>query len=316
MQEERKTSMGSAIVDVFDAAVALVKAEINSLAHKLGELAKAKGVGIILLLAALVPLALGLIFLILAIYFGLVALGLPWWAAAFIMFLGSLVIAGVLVALGLSKLSEGIGQEHRALTEDERLEAEYLAEQRRRRNEGGVPVTGAVVATGVPVSVGHQQPHYVAAQTVAAQTAQTAYNADSHAHAYGRTETTVIAADPSVTVTDGPVYGRHGVAHAGGASGTVQPAVEGAYAVPVYDAAADGSAQFYGQGLNDKLDNTGPISDHGHGVHGHGAHGHHEEHDPNVVHPEVLEGAPEVRVSTQPTYADDMNRADGQGDRR
>lgn len=296
MQEERKTSMGSAIVDVFDAGVALVKAEINSLAHKLGELAKAKGVGIILLIAALVPLALALIFLILAIYFGLVALGLPWWAAAFLMFLGSLVIAGVLVALGINKLSEGIGQEHRALTDDERLEAEYLAEQRRRRNEGGVPVSGAVVATGVPVSVGGQ--HAVKAHYAAPQ-----YAVDG----YGRSETTVVTANPSVQYVDGPLHAQHGYAQPaiqGAASGMVQPAVEGAYAVPVYEADVDGNAQFYGQGLNEKLDGHDA-----HGVHGHGA-GHHE-HDPNIVHPEVLEGAPEVRVSTQPTYAEDMNQADG-----
>ncbi|ADY26541.1 hypothetical protein Deipr_1397 [Deinococcus proteolyticus MRP] len=292
MQEERKTSMGSAIVDVFDAGVALVKAEINSLAHKVGELAKSKGIGVILLLAALVPLALAAIFLILAIYFGLVALGLPWWAAALIMFLGSLVLAGVMVALGLNKLSEGIGQEHRALTEDERLEAEYLAEQRRQRNEGGAPISGAVVATGVPVSVGSGQratAHYDRS------------NQHDHGAQYGQTHTTVVSSAPRVQ----HVAATGAASQVGAASGMVQPSVQDAHAIPVYEANADGGAQYYGQGLNEKLDPQ-------HAGH-HGDHGH--DHDPNVVHPEVLEGAPEVRVSTQPTYADDMNRAEG-GDRK
>lgn len=276
MQEERKTSMGSAIVDVFDAGVALVKAEINSLAHKIGELAKSKGIGVVLLLAALVPLALAAIFLILAIYFGLVALGLPWWGAALVMFLGSLVLAGILVALGVNKLSEGIGQEHRALTEDERLEAEYLAEQRRQRQEGGMPVSGAVVATGVPVSVGTAQratAHYDRS------------NQYAHGAQYGQSQTTVVSSAPGARVAGGA------------ASGMVQPEVEGARPVPVYEASAEGGAQYYGQGLNEKLDTDG------------------HDHDPNVVHPEVLEGAPEVRVSTQPTYAEDMNRAEG-GERK
>ncbi|MDO4263499.1 MAG: phage holin family protein [Deinococcus sp.] len=285
--------MGSAIVDVFDAGVALVKAEINSLAHKVGELAKSKGIGVILLLAALVPLALAAIFLILAVYFGLVALGLPWWAAALVMFLGSLVLAGVLVALGLNKLSEGIGQEHRALTEDERLEAEYLAEQRRQRNEGGAPVSGAVVATGVPVTVG-------ASQRAAAHYDRS--NQHDHGAQYGQSHTTVVSSAPRTQHLAGSVVAEGAVSpQAGAASGMVQPSVEDAHAIPVYEADADGKPQYYSEGLNEKLDPQG----------GHGDHGHGHDHDPNVVHPEVLAGAPEVRVSTQPTYADDMSRAEG-----
>ncbi|GHF96365.1 hypothetical protein GCM10017783_05300 [Deinococcus piscis] len=280
--------MGSAIVDVFDAGVALVKAEINSLSHKVGELAKSKGIGVILLLAALVPLALAAIFLILAVYFGLVALGLPWWAAALVMFLGSLLLAGVLLALGVSKLGEGVGQDHRALTEDERLEAEYLAEQRRQRNEGGVPVGGAVVATGVPVAVGVQRAaaHYDRS------------NQHDHGAQYGQSYTTVVSSAPRV---------EHAVAGTtfqdGAASGMVQPSVADAHAIPVYEADADGRPQYYSQGLNEKLDRANHHDSHGH------------DHDPNVVHPEVLEGAPEVRVSTQPTYAEDIRRADG-GERK
>ena len=49
--EERK-SMGSALVDVFDAGVVLVKSEINAVGKKVGDVAKAKGVGAVLLLAA------------------------------------------------------------------------------------------------------------------------------------------------------------------------------------------------------------------------------------------------------------------------
>lgn len=102
--EERK-SMGSALVEVFDAGVVLVKSEINAVTKKVSELAKAKGVGIVLVLAALGPLVLGLIFLILAVFYGLMRLGLAAWAAALIIALVSLAITGALIVMGLKKLS-------------------------------------------------------------------------------------------------------------------------------------------------------------------------------------------------------------------
>lgn len=286
MQEERNTSMGSAIVDVFDAAVALVKAEINSLTRKVTDLVKAKGLGVVLLLASVVPLSMALIFLILAVYFGLVALGLPWWGASLLMFVLGLLVAGALVAMGLGKLNSDIDPGHSALTEDQRLEAEYLAEQRRRREEGEAPVSGAVVATAVPATVGRHpaedRPDYKYFNQARGETRHAVQGSET----YGRAEA------------------------APGAEGYVNPGTEGSHAVPVYEASADGSPQYYGQNLNEKLDEHG--ADH-RADHRTGGHGHHEEHDPNIVHPEPLAGVPEVHVSTQPTYAEDMRRANEGG---
>lgn len=105
--EERK-SMGSALVDVFDAGVVLVKSEINGIARKVGDIAKAKGMGAVLLLAALGPILLGLTFLILAIFYGLMRLGLGAWAAALVIALVSFLIAGGLAMVGLQKLSANV----------------------------------------------------------------------------------------------------------------------------------------------------------------------------------------------------------------
>ncbi|MFC6592310.1 phage holin family protein [Deinococcus lacus] len=172
MQEERKTSMGSAIVDVFDAGVTLAKAEINALFRKVSELAKAKGLGVVLLLASLVPLSLAAIFFILTLYFGLVALGLPWWGAALVMTLASLALTAALVYMGMGKLSEELPARDRALSDDERLEAEYLAE-RRRSAEAGVP-QGAVIVTGTGATAQTVAPVYTPAQTGSAVTVVTA----------------------------------------------------------------------------------------------------------------------------------------------
>ncbi|GGR70193.1 hypothetical protein GCM10008959_35020 [Deinococcus seoulensis] len=101
--EERK-SMGGALVDVFDAGLTLVKSEINAVARKAGEIAKAKGIGAVLLLAATGPLILGLIFIILAVFYGLMRLGLGAWAAALIIALLSFVVTGALIFVGIKKL--------------------------------------------------------------------------------------------------------------------------------------------------------------------------------------------------------------------
>lgn len=102
--EERK-SMGGALVDVFDAAVVLVKSEINAVLKKVGAVAKEKGVGVVLLLGALAPLTLAAIFLILFVFYGLMRLGLGAWAAALIIGLLSLAAAAAMVMLGIQKLS-------------------------------------------------------------------------------------------------------------------------------------------------------------------------------------------------------------------
>lgn len=102
---EEKKSMGGALVDVFDAGVVLVKSEINGVTKKVTEVAKAKGIGAVLLLGSVGPLLMGLVFLILFVFYGLMRLGLGAWAAALLIALLSFVLAGALVLLGLQKLS-------------------------------------------------------------------------------------------------------------------------------------------------------------------------------------------------------------------
>ncbi len=97
-------SIGGALVDVFDAGVSLIKSEITVITRRLGNIAKAKGLGVVLLLAALTPLTLALIFLILFVFYGLMRLGLGAWAAALIMGLVSLLVTAALVFVALKKL--------------------------------------------------------------------------------------------------------------------------------------------------------------------------------------------------------------------
>lgn len=97
-------SIGGALVDVFDAGVSLIKSEITAITRRLGNIARAKGLGVVLLLAALVPLTLALIFLILFVFYGLMRLGLGAWAAALIMGLVSLLVTAALIFVALKKL--------------------------------------------------------------------------------------------------------------------------------------------------------------------------------------------------------------------
>ncbi|GHF32536.1 hypothetical protein HNQ07_000390 [Deinococcus metalli] len=108
--EERK-SMGSALVDVFDAGVTLVKSEINGVARKVGDIAKAKGIGVVLLLAAVGPLVMALIFLILAVFYALIRLGAGPWFAALIIAVLSLAVTGALIFLGLKRLGAEVKTE-------------------------------------------------------------------------------------------------------------------------------------------------------------------------------------------------------------
>lgn len=101
--EERK-SMGSALVDVFDAGVVLVKSEINGVARKAGDLAKAKGIGVALVLASVGPLIMGLIFLLLWFFYLLRGWGLADSMAAFVIAALSLLVTGALIFLGVQKL--------------------------------------------------------------------------------------------------------------------------------------------------------------------------------------------------------------------
>ena len=97
-------SIGGALVDVFDAGVSLIKSEITAITRRLGNIARAKGLGVVLLLAALAPLTLALIFLILFVFYGLMRLGLGAWAAALIMGLVSLLVTAALIFVALKKL--------------------------------------------------------------------------------------------------------------------------------------------------------------------------------------------------------------------
>lgn len=134
MQEERK-SMGGALVDVFDAGVTLVKAEVRNLLRHVTAVVKAKGIGVVLLLASVGPLVMGLVFLILFVFYGLIRLGLGAWAAALLIALVAFALTGALILLGLRRLSAQVPQEDDLRTrsghptEDEELEARYQAEQ-------------------------------------------------------------------------------------------------------------------------------------------------------------------------------------------
>lgn len=101
-------SIGGALVDVFDAGVSLVKSEITSIGRRVGDIAKAKGLGVVLLLAALVPLTLALIFLILFVYYGLIRLGLAPWSASLLIGVFSLIVTAGLIFMGLKKLGSDV----------------------------------------------------------------------------------------------------------------------------------------------------------------------------------------------------------------
>lgn len=169
--EERK-SMGSALVDVFDAGVVLVKSEINAVVKKVSEVAKAKGVGVVLLLAATGPLLLGLIFLILAVFYGLMRLGLAAWAAALIIALVSFAVMGALAFMGIQKLSAEVdtGMPRRAVD----LNGPEFATQNAGTAAAGVPAS----------SLRYDVPS--AAHTAATVPATTFYSDASAASANGR----------------------------------------------------------------------------------------------------------------------------------
>ncbi|WP_216323447.1 phage holin family protein [Deinococcus aestuarii] len=157
MQEERK-SMGGALVDVFDAGVTLVKAEVRNLLGQVTAVVKAKGIGVVLLLASVGPLVLGLVFLILAVFYGLIRLGLGAWAAALLIALLGFALTGALIFLGLKRLSAQVPQEEGLrtrggpMTEDEELEARYQAEQTARAR-GQTDQSDKTVVLGSPPQV-------------------------------------------------------------------------------------------------------------------------------------------------------------------
>lgn len=231
--EERK-SMGSALVDVFDAGVVLVKSEINGVTKKVGDVAKAKGLGVVLLLAAVAPLVMGLIFLILALFYFLMTY-FHWnsfWAA-FAIALLSFVITAVVAFLGIQKLG-----------------AEVKTDMPRN------PVPLGPPAASVPVTPTPAVP--VGAAIAAGQAANTPPKT-------GQVQDVRFTSDDLL----GDVLGDSSANRT------------------VYESQPDGEAQYYGSGLNKKMD---------------------DHHDPKLQNPVALKDGPGISVSTRPTYPDDMKR--------
>ena len=240
--EERK-SMGGALVDVFDAGVVLVKSEINGVVKKVTEVAKAKGIGAVLLLGAVGPLLMGLIFLILFVFYGLMRLGMAAWGAALVIAILSLVLAAALAVLGIQKLS-----------------AEVDASSPRR------PVTPDELKPGMPTAA------VAPAQSQGTHTART-------------------ASASAVPLSSVRVAGMPDTAAAPQPDGYVQVSTEqGHTTLPVYESKTTGEPQMYSTGLNKKVE----------------AREHRQ--DPNLQNPVVVQGAPGISVSTDPTYREDMKK--------
>ena len=301
--EERK-SMGGAIVDVFDAGVTLVKSEINALVKKGSEIAKAKGLGVVLLLAATAPLILALIFLILAVFYGLMRLGLGAWAAALLIAVFSFIVTGALVLLGVRKLGAEVQTDEPSarrsgpMTEDERLEAQYQAEQAEKAARERRAAQTAPEPRPVPASVSSVAPQSGAAPR--------GTGAPDHARDQDSRQP---ASRTSVEVprdTDLYAGGENRYVASNGQQATVR--VEGGTStVPVYESEPDGSARMYGSSLNEKLD-TGEVASANRAETG--AH-RDTHHDPRLQDPVVLDGAPGISVSTTPTYQDDIRKGGG-----
>jgi hypothetical protein len=326
MMEERK-SMGGAIVDVFDAGVTLVKSEINALVKKFSAIAKAKGIGVVLLLAATGPLVLALIFLILFVFYGLMRLGLGAWAAALLIAIFSFVVTGVMVLLGIRKLGAEVetdeprAKSFDAMNEDERLEAQYQAEQaekaarERRAAQPSVQVSSTATPT-VPaqtIPVRGSVPTGTPSSTVIISPSggvgtSVQMGATDHATAQDSRQPASLT---SVEVPRNPgLYagGENRYVSDDGQQATVR--VEGGTAtVPVYESEPDGSARMYGASLNDKLD-RGEVPSANRAEPGSKAGSHH--HDPLLQEPVVLDDAPGISVSTTPTYQEDIKKGGGE----
>lgn len=215
--EERK-SMGGALVDVFDAGLTLVKSEINAVARKAGQIAKAKGIGAVLLLAATGPLILGLVFIILAVFYGLMRLGLGAWAAALLIALLSFAVTGALIFIGIRKLGAEV----------------HMDEPRYRR----------------PDDLGDRADHTDTRPVgSAASRPATGSNTERDAHN---------PSGPRVEIgRDAGQYaaGENRVTREGGGTATVR--IEGGETtVPVYESKPGGEASNYGSGLNKQIDGS------------------------------------------------------------
>ncbi|PNY80104.1 phage holin family protein [Deinococcus koreensis] len=271
--EERK-SMGSALVDVVDAGVTLVKSEINGVARRVGDIAKAKGIGVVLLLAAVGPLVMALIFLILAVFYGLIRLGAGPWFAALLIALLSLVVTGALIFIGLKRLGAEVKTE------------EPLA---RRKDMDDFDDDQVYSAGDAPSGAANRQPDMnpgKAPANAAGQDWKISPDAPNAARSGSRPNDSVeVPRDPQKQAA-----GENRVVAERAGSATVR-VEKGTTTVPVYESNPDGSASNYGSELNDKLDSHGHAKKH---------------HDPKLQEPVVLKDAPGIPVTTAPTFRDDM----------
>lgn len=273
--EERK-SMGGALVDVFDAGVTLVKSEINGVARRVGDLAKAKGIGVVLLLGAVGPLIMALVFLILAVFYGLVRLGAGPWFAALLIALFSFAVTGALIFIGLKRLGAEVKTE----------------EPRARRTDMNDEDYDDQTYTSTPASSGGPsggQPAMNPGKAPASSSGKDwkiSADAPSKAPAGSRPNDSVeVPRDPQKQAA-----GENRVVSERPGSATVR-VEKGTTTVPVYESNPDGSASNYGSGLNEKLEGAAK-----------------ERHDPDLQEPVPLKGAPGIPVSTEPTFRDDMQR--------
>ncbi|MDR6219368.1 phage holin family protein [Deinococcus soli (ex Cha et al. 2016)] len=212
--EERK-SMGGALVDVFDAGVTLVKSEITAVARKAGQIAKAKGIGAVLLLAATGPLILGLVFIILAVFYGLMRLGLGAWAAALIIAILSFIVTGALIVMGIKKLGADVQMDEPRHRRDSMDDTEYTPIQ---------PVSPSGSAAPTPTgSNAARDSHNTSGPKVELRR-------DAQEHAAGENRVLREADGVAVVRTE-----------------------EGPQSVPVYESKPGGEAANYGSGLNKKL---------------------------------------------------------------
>ncbi|ALW89216.1 phage holin family protein [Deinococcus actinosclerus] len=217
--EERK-SMGGALVDVFDAGVTLVKSEITAVARKAGQIAKAKGIGAVLLLAATGPLILGLIFIILAVFYGLMRLGLGAWAAALIIAIVSFIVTAALIVMGIKKLGADVQMDEPRHRRDSMDDTEYTPTQPVSPSSGASSGRGAPAPTG---SNAARDSHNDSGPKVELRR-------DAQEHAAGENRVLSEADGVAVVRTE-----------------------EGPQTVPVYESKPGGEAANYGSGLNKKI---------------------------------------------------------------
>lgn len=146
---EQNKGLGGSLIDVFDAAVNLIKTEAGVLTKRATDVVKAKGIGVVLLLAATGPLILGLIFIILALFYGLIRLGLGPWAAALFIALASFGTAGLLVVIGLGRLSAKVKDDESADGYD--LKTPYTQQESELRDDDTIVAGRASVPQGQQV---------------------------------------------------------------------------------------------------------------------------------------------------------------------